>query len=102
MPQEIDHWSPVPKYQQLAQILRGRIERGEFDQVPDRKLPSEAALMNEYGLARNTVRQALGVLRDAGMIETVRLRGSQGAPPQPVAPVTGDQPQAVLRIPFTS
>lgn len=80
MPQEIDHWSPVPKYQQLAQILRDRIERGEFDQVPDRKLPSEAALMNEYGLARNTVRQALGVLREAGMIETVRLRGSRVLP----------------------
>lgn len=80
MAQEIDHWSPVPKYRQLAQILRERIERGEFDEVPDQKVPSEASLMKDYGLARNTVRQAMGVLRDWGMIETVPLRGSRLRP----------------------
>ena len=80
MPQEIDHWSAVPKYRQLAAILRERIERGEFDDVPDQKLPSEASLMKDYGLARNTVRQAMRVLRDWGMVETVPLRGSRLLP----------------------
>ena len=80
MPQEIDHWSPEPKYRQLARFLRGRIERGEFDEVPDQKVPSEASLMKDYGLARNTVRQAMGVLRDWGMIKTVPLRGSRLRP----------------------
>lgn len=72
---EIDRWSEVPYYQQLAAILRTQIERGELG--PGQHLPSEAALMRRHRLARGTVRKALEVLRGEGLIQTVRQRGSK-------------------------
>jgi GntR family transcriptional regulator len=71
---EIDPWSTVPRYQQLADQLRARIEAGEWQ--PEDPLPSETSLVQETGLARNTVRQALGVLRASGHIVTIPTRGS--------------------------
>jgi GntR family transcriptional regulator len=71
---EIDQWSRVPRYQQLADILRVRIEAGEW--APGDLLPSENRLVQETGLAKNTVRQALGVLRESGHVVTIPTRGS--------------------------
>lgn len=62
----IDRESGVPAYRQLADILRGRIERGEIT----KRLPGEKYLMEEFGLALGTVRQAIGVLRDEGVVFT--------------------------------
>ena len=71
----IDRWSEEPYYLQLSAILRAQIEAGQF--AAGQPLPSEQHLMDTYGLARNTVRQALGVLRESGHIETHRRRGSR-------------------------
>lgn len=54
-----------PKYQRVADELRARIEAGEFT---GRRLPPERELAAHYGLAQGTMRQALGVLRDEGVI----------------------------------
>ncbi|XVV11774.1 GntR family transcriptional regulator [Actinoplanes sp. CA-131856] len=54
-------------YRQLASLLRDRIRSGEL-QVGQR-MPSEKDLHDEFGLARETVRRALGVLRTEGLIE---------------------------------
>lgn len=70
----IDRDGPTPVYVQLAGILRGRIEAGEF--VPGRALPSETTLMQEYGLARETVRKGVRVLRDEGLVQIVQGRGA--------------------------
>jgi DNA-binding GntR family transcriptional regulator len=74
MGQEIDRRSEEWYYLQLARILRGQIEAGELE--PGQALPSDMRLMQEYGLSRGTVRQALEILRDEGYVQTVKQRGS--------------------------
>ena len=69
----VDHDSDVPPYLQLAAILREAIRSGEIG--PRRPLPSMTALHQEYGLARGTIRKAVGVLADEGL---VRIRPGWG------------------------
>ena len=59
---------------QVANILRGRIESGVL--LPDRPVPSESQLQQEFGVARGTARKAIGVLREEGLVVTVMGRGS--------------------------
>ena len=70
--EEIDYDAGVPPYRQLAGFLRARIQSGEIT----RRVPSEKHLMAEYGLALGTVRKAIAVLRDEGLIHTVPGWGS--------------------------
>ncbi|HEV2450317.1 MAG TPA: winged helix-turn-helix domain-containing protein [Streptosporangiaceae bacterium] len=63
----IDPDSPIAPYRQVAAILRERIESGDLP--PGRRLPSIAALVQEYGIARTTAAKALRVLVDEGMAE---------------------------------
>jgi len=63
----------VPVYLQLASILRTQIAAGQY--APGRAIPSETRLMQEHGLARETVRKAVRVLADEGLVEVVRGRG---------------------------
>jgi GntR family transcriptional regulator len=71
---EIEHRGQVPPYLQLAAWLRGRIGSGELR--PGQVLPSEQELMDATGLARVTVRKAVRVLREEGIVTTVAQRGS--------------------------
>lgn len=71
---EIDPRAPEPPYRQIAADLAAEIARGEL--APGRPLPSEKELTERYGVARNTARSALAVLRDQGLIYTVTGRGS--------------------------
>ena len=68
----IDLGLPDPPYRQLATILRAKIASGELAG----RLPPEKTLMYEYGLAMGTVRKALAVLRDEGLIQTTPGWGS--------------------------
>jgi len=65
---------PVPKYAQLAGILRRHIKSGAL--APGDSIPSETALEAEFGLARGTIRKAIAVLRDEGTIVTTHGKGS--------------------------
>lgn len=65
----VDHDSHVPPYRQVAAILRDQIESGELG--PHHRLPSIAALVQEYGIARTTAAKALKVLVDEGLAEVV-------------------------------
>jgi GntR family transcriptional regulator len=56
------------KYQRIADELKAAIERGEYG--PGDRVPGENDLMARHGVARMTARQALGVLRSAGLVET--------------------------------
>jgi DNA-binding GntR family transcriptional regulator len=69
----IDHDGKEPVYRQLAAILRAGIADGTYP--PGRSLPSEERLKQEYGLARGTVRHAMHVLADEGLVEVVAGRG---------------------------
>src|SRR5579875_976702 len=73
---------PAPLYLQLAgllrqQIIAGALPRGE-------SLPTEADLCQRYHVSRATVRQALGLLADEGLIVRQRGRGSIVAPRPPL------------------
>jgi GntR family transcriptional regulator len=69
----VDHGSPEPAYLQLAGILRARIKAGEWQSGP---LPSGPALEQEYGVGRDTVLRAISILRDEGLVFTVKRRGT--------------------------
>jgi GntR family transcriptional regulator len=69
----VDHGSPEPAYLQLAGILRARIKAGEWPSGP---LPSGPALEQEYGVGRDTVLRAISILRDEGLVFTVKRRGT--------------------------
>ncbi|WP_121188185.1 winged helix-turn-helix domain-containing protein [Nocardiopsis sp. Huas11] len=58
---------------QVAAILRGRIDSGEYP--PRRRIPPEAALIEEFGVSRPTVRAALAILEEEGRIITLRGKG---------------------------
>lgn len=74
----VDPQSATPVYVQLADILRARIESGQL--IPDRPVPSESQLQQEFGVARGTARKAIAVLREQGLIVTVKGRGSYVSP----------------------
>ncbi|MDT3396814.1 GntR family transcriptional regulator [Streptomyces sp. B1866] len=61
-------------YRELAADLRRRINEGEFA-VGD-TLPKITDLMSEYGLARQTVRDAIALLTDEGLVVSIRKRGT--------------------------
>jgi DNA-binding GntR family transcriptional regulator len=64
----------MPKHAQIAEDLRTRIRRGEFP--PRSPLPSEAHIVQHYGVARITARKAIATLREAGYVRTVNGMGS--------------------------
>lgn len=70
----LDPMSARPLYVQLADVIAGKIESGEL--APDRPIPSENHLADEYGVARLTARRAAQELRERGLIVTVRGKGS--------------------------
>jgi GntR family transcriptional regulator len=57
------------RYEEIADDLRRRLEAGEFS---ERFLPSEADLCAAYDASRITVRKALEVLREDGLIASRR------------------------------
>jgi GntR family transcriptional regulator len=56
------------RYQAIADDLRGRIGAGEF--AAGRLLPSESELSDSFAASRVTVRRALDVLRDEGLLDS--------------------------------
>ena len=65
---------PTPLYVQLADILRGMITSGELQ--PRAPVPSESYLQQEQGVSRGTVRMAVAILRDEGLVVTIGGRGT--------------------------
>jgi DNA-binding GntR family transcriptional regulator len=61
-------------YRQLAEVLRDRMRRGDLR--PGQRVPSEKDLHDEFGLARETIRRALAVLRLEGLIEVRHGHGT--------------------------
>lgn len=68
----------VPLYQQIAAELSNQIKAGEIP--PRRPIPGETALVKRHGVARETVRRAMALLREEGWIYTVPQRGSYVSP----------------------
>ena len=66
--------SPIPRYVQLADIFRQRIARGVWGKGT--MLPSIERLMEEFSVARVTVRGAVKLLTDEGLVSPHRGRGT--------------------------
>ena len=66
--------SPIPRYAQLAALMRQRIVRGVWAQ--GEKLPSLEDLVREFDVARVTVRQAVELLARDGLLSPQRGRGT--------------------------
>lgn len=66
--------SSLPLYVALSNLLRAEIEEGRWP--PGTQLPTLEQLSEMYGMARVTVRQALGVLADDGLIDRVQGKGT--------------------------
>jgi GntR family transcriptional regulator len=74
MPDRIKKDRFEPAYAQLASILRRQIAGGVYP--PGEKIPSEPSISKQYGISIMTVRQAIGVLTEQGLIERVRGSGT--------------------------
>lgn len=66
--------SKVPSYVPIYDKLYSDIMNGVYE--PGSRLPGEAALAEKYDVSRNTVRQALTVLVEDGLVEKVQGKGT--------------------------
>ncbi|WP_235509977.1 GntR family transcriptional regulator [Variovorax sp. Root473] len=71
----------MPRYLQVADLLRQRIARGTWPE--GHRLPSLEELVTEFGVARVTVRQAVELLARDGLVSPQQGRGTfvTGRPP---------------------
>lgn len=81
--------------------LRGRISAGEW--TVNGRLPTERDLAAEYGVARNTVRQALKMLEADGAINRhvgrgIFLNGKRGEIAEIIRRVTGVSPADLMAV----
>ncbi|WP_406625646.1 GntR family transcriptional regulator [Acidovorax sp. SDU_ACID1] len=72
-PKKRAFFNPFPKYLQLREILRKRLQNDY--QIGDR-LPTEGELCEEFEVSRETVRQALRWFDDEGLIDRRRSQGT--------------------------
>ena len=63
----------TPIYLQLREIIRNRIEEGEY--LPGTAIPSENKLAETYGINRLTVRNAVDALVNEGILRRVQGKG---------------------------
>ena len=64
----------LPIYYQIKQNIKTRIVNGEFN--PGEKIPSENKLADYFKVTRLTVRQAITLLVQEGLLEVVRGKGT--------------------------
>ncbi|MEU3462615.1 GntR family transcriptional regulator [Streptomyces sp. NPDC006733] len=66
----------LPLYQRIADKLQAELDKGRI--APGDRLPAERLLAARFGVNRQTVRQALQLLRDRGLVTTGH-RGTRAA-----------------------
>lgn len=66
--------SRAPLYAQVSETLRQRINRGRWKE--GEMLPTLDALAAEFGVGKITVRQAVKILQDEGLVTSSRGRGT--------------------------
>jgi GntR family transcriptional regulator len=65
-------------YVQVAEHIAARIEAGEL--ADGQRMIPERDIATEYGVAYNTVRKAMELLRERGLILTMHGRGTYVVP----------------------
>jgi GntR family transcriptional regulator len=67
-------------FMQIADVLAERIEDGTYPS--EGRLPAELDLAAEFGSSRASVRRAVEELRQRGLVETVKGKGTFILPPE--------------------
>ena len=79
---------PLPKYHRIYLVLREQLEEGRFSAG----LPGELALVQQFGVARVTVRRALEQLASDGLITRRPGRGTRPVEREPQAASGAGEP----------
>lgn len=66
--------SRVPLYIQVASVMRRRVETGQWQ--PGQKISTLVELEKEFEVARVTIRQAIDILSDEGLLRSQQGRGT--------------------------
>ncbi|MGW2380229.1 GntR family transcriptional regulator [Streptomyces sp. NPDC001658] len=69
-----DPHTPHAPYMRVLDALAAEIKAGKYG--PNEPIPSDAQLCERFGVARETARRAVRVLRERGLVETVWGKGS--------------------------
>lgn len=86
---QVDRAVDSPPYRQIARMLREAISSGRLP--PGERLPSETELIEHFGVARMTVRQAVQELRSEGLVIAERGRGVFVRPAPQIRRLTSDR-----------
>lgn len=65
----------MPKYEEIANILRERIKNQEYP--PDSLLPNQTDLVKEFSVSRMTIKKAINILTMEGLIYSQRGAGTK-------------------------
>lgn len=68
----LDRDNPMPLWAQLESALKQRLDAREFDD----RFPTDAELVEQYGVSRHTVREAIRHLNASGILRRERGRGT--------------------------
>lgn len=71
---KLKHDSPAPLYHQVKDILIARISEGIWK--PGDLIPTETELMKEFDVSRTTIRQAITVMVQEGLLEKQQGKGT--------------------------
>jgi GntR family transcriptional regulator len=63
----IDFSDRMPRYRQLAEIIRTQIEAGKI--LPRHAIPPKRKLAEDHGVSLRTVDSAVGLLKGEGLLE---------------------------------
>ncbi len=66
MPDDLDHYSGVPRYLQIARVIESEIRSGEW--APGDPAPSRAQISQRFGVAKETAAHAHRWLAEAGYL----------------------------------
>ena len=86
---QIDRSSDQSPYRQIAAMLRDAIKSGAL--APGAQLPSESQLIEHFGVARMTARNALQELRNEGLVVAEHGKGAFVRPAPPVRRLASDR-----------
>ncbi|WP_305852440.1 GntR family transcriptional regulator [Halobacillus salinarum] len=74
MSTKIDPNKDLALYLQLKELFIERIHNGDW--APDQLIPTEQELMKEFDVSRTTIRQAVSILVQEGLVEKKQGRGT--------------------------